>query len=124
MKKNIVLSVILAILIAWMVTPVFASGYEDAHEFDCEDTADESEQVYTWIQEGDAVFCYQNTGGWQTEDMLKGFHTIGDYVYYFSERETDEWRYGQMVTGRVEIYGGTYTFDSAGHMTSCYGGLE
>ena len=31
---------------------------------------------------------------------------------------------GQMVTGRVEIYGGTYTFDSNGHMTNFYGGLE
>ena len=56
--------------------------------------------------------------------MLVGFHTIGDYVYYFSERETDDWRYGQMVTGEVELYEGTYTFDSAGHMISCYGGLE
>jgi hypothetical protein len=56
--------------------------------------------------------------------MLVGFHTIGDDVYYFSESETDEWRYGQMVTGTIEIYGGTYTFDGAGHMTSIYGGLE
>ena len=56
--------------------------------------------------------------------MMTGFHTIGDYVYYFSEKETNEWRYGQMVTGQVEIYGGVYTFNNEGHMTSCYGGLE
>ena len=67
---------------------------------------------------------YADNGGWSTEDMLTGFHTIGDYVYYFSEAETNEWRYGQMVTGTVEVYGGVYTFDSEGHMTSIYGGLE
>ena len=112
MKKQL-----LVILIAclFLGSPVYAG--EDYHDGN-------QQQLYVWIQEGDAVFCYQNTGGWQTEDMLTGFHTIGDYVYYFSESETNEWRYGQMVTGTVEIYGGTYTFDGAGHMTSCYGGLE
>ena len=56
--------------------------------------------------------------------MLTGFHTIDGNVYYFAEKESDEWRYGQMVTGRIEVYGGVYTFDSEGHMISCYGGLE
>ncbi len=111
MKK---LMMILAMCIAFSV-PAFAG----------EDYADgDIEQPYTWIQEGDARFCYINNGGWSTEDMLVGFHTIGDYVYYFSEKETDDWRYGQMVTGTVEVYGGVYTFDGSGHMTSCYGGLE
>ena len=84
----------------------------------------DTEQVFVWVQEGDARFCYINNGGWSEADMLTGFHTIGDSVYYFSEAETNEWRYGQMVTGTVEIYGGTYTFDGNGHMISLYGGLE
>jgi glucan-binding YG repeat protein len=56
--------------------------------------------------------------------MLTGFHTIDGNVYYFAEKESDEWRYGQMVTGTIEVYGGVYTFDGAGHMTGIYGGLE
>jgi len=111
MKKLIV--ILIAILC--LGSPVYAA--EDYHDGN-------QQQLYVWIQEGDAVFCYQNTGGWSTEDMLTGFHTINGEVYYFSEAETDEWRYGQMVTGTIEIYGGVYTFDSAGHMTSIYGGLE
>lgn len=111
MKK---LMMILAMCIAFSV-PVLAD--EDYHDGN-------TEQVYTWVQEGDARFCYWNTGGWDTEDMLTGFHTIDGSVYYFSESETDDLRYGQMVTGTVEIYGGTYTFDGTGHMTSIYGGLE
>ena len=111
MKK---LMMILAMCIAFSV-PVWAG--EDYHDGN-------QQQLYVWIQEGDAVFCYWNNGGWSTEGMLTGFHTIGDYVYYFSEEETSDWRYGQMVTGTVEIYGGVYTFDSEGHMISCYGGLE
>ena len=108
---------ILMILLSCMVAATPAMAAEDWHDGD-------TQQTHVWIQEGDARFCYQNNGGWSTEDMLVGFHTIGDYVYYFSETESDEWRYGQMVTGTVEIYGGVYTFDSAGHMTSIYGGLE
>ena len=103
--------------VAIQATTVPVMAAEDYHDGD-------TQQTHVWIQEGDARFCYWNTGGWNTEDMLVGFHTIGDYVYYFSESETDEWRYGQMVTGTIEIYGGVYTFDSAGHMTSIYGGLE
>ena len=53
MKKNIVLTAVLVVLLAWMVAPVFASDIEP----------DEPEQVYTWIQEGDSVFCYINNGG-------------------------------------------------------------
>ena len=108
------LLMILAMCIAFCV-PVWAG--EDYHDGD-------TQQTHVWIQEGDAVFCYWNNGGWSEADMLVGFHTIGDYVYYFSEAETDDWRYGQMVTGKVEIYGGSYTFNSEGHMVSCYGGLE
>ena len=95
--------------------PVMAA--EDYHDGD-------TQQTHVWIQEGDARFCYWNTGGWNTEDMLVGFHTIGDYVYYFSESETDDWRYGQMVTGTIRVCGGVYTFNSEGHMVDCYGGLE
>lgn len=104
-------------MILCMMTTMSVMAGEDYSDGD-------RQQVYVWIQEGDARFCYQNTGGWSTEDMLTGFHTIGDSVYYFSERETSEWRYGQMVTGTVEIYGGRYTFDSNGRMTDIYGGLE
>ena len=103
--------------VAIQATTVPVMAAEDYHDGD-------TQQTHVWIQEGDARFCYWNTGGWNTEDMLVGFHTIGDYVYYFSESETDDWRYGQMITGTIEIYGGTYTFDSAGHMVGCYGGLE
>ena len=88
---------ILAILLCCMIADNPAMAAEDYHDGD-------TQQTHVWIQEGDARFCYWNTGGWDTEDMLTGFHTIGDYVYYFSEQETDEWRYG--------------------HMISCYGGLE
>lgn len=112
MKRKI-LMILLSCMIA--ATPVMAG--EDYHDGDVQ-------QTYVWIQEGDAVFCYWNNGGWSEADMLKGFHTIGNYVYYFSEAETNDWRYGQMVTGAIEVYGGTYTFDGAGHMTSIYGGLE
>ena len=108
------LLMILAMCIAFCVPAWAGEDYADG----------DSEQVYTWVQEGDARFCYINNGGWDTEDMLTGFHTIDGNVYYFSESESDDWRYGQMVTGTVEIYGGTYTFDSAGHMTGIYGGLE
>ena len=108
---------ILMILLSCMIAATPAMAAEDYHDGD-------TQQTHVWIQEGDAVFCYWNNGGWSTEDMLVGFHTIDGEVYYFSETETGEWRYGQMVTGTVEIYGGTYTFDSAGHMTGIYGGLE
>ena len=108
------LLMILAMCIAFSV-PVWAG--EDYHNGN-------QQQLYVWIQEGDAVFCYWNNGGWSTEDMLTGFHTIGDYVYYFSEKETDNWRYGQMVTGTIRVCGGVYTFNSEGHMVNCYGGLE
>ena len=108
---------ILMILLSCMIAATPAMAAEDYHDGD-------TQQTHVWIQEGDARFCYWNTGGWDTEDMLTGFHTINGEVYYFSETETDEWRYGQMVTGTVEVYGGVYTFDSSGHMASIYGGLE
>ena len=108
---------LLAILLSCMIAATPAMAAEDYHNGD-------TQQTHVWIQEGDAVFCYWNNGGWSTEDMLVGFHTISGNVYYFSEKETDEWRYGQMVTGTVEVYSGVYTFNSAGHMISCYGGLE
>ena len=108
---------ILMILLSCMIAATPALASEDYHDGDVQ-------QTHVWIQEGDARFCYWNNGGWSTEDMLVGFYTIDGNVYYFAEKESDEWRYGQMVTGTVEVYGGTYTFDSAGHMVSCYGGLE
>lgn len=112
MKKQL-----LVILIAclFLGSPVYAA--EDYHDGD-------HQQTHVWIQEGDARFCYWNNGGWSEQDMLTGFHTINGEVYYFSESETDDLRYGQMVTGTIEIYGGTYTFDGSGHMTNLYGGLE
>ena len=111
MKKLIV--ILIAILC--LGSPVYAA--EDYHDGN-------QQQLYVWIQEGDAVFCYQNTGGWQTEDMLTGFHTIDGNVYYFAEKESNDWRYGQMVTGTIRVCGGVYTFNSEGHMVDCYGGLE
>ena len=90
-----------------------------------EDYADgDSEQVYTWVQEGDARFCYINNGGWSEHDMLTGFHTINGEVYYFYEQEMDNARYGQMATGEVWIADFTFEFDSEGHMIRCYQGLE
>ena len=108
---------LLMILVMCIVFCVPAWAGEDYHDGN-------QQQLYVWIQEGDARFCYWNTGGWSKEDMLTGFHTIDDEVYYFSESETNEWRYGQMVTGTIRVCGGVYTFDGAGHMTSIYGGLE
>ena len=60
MKRKI-LMILLSCMIA--ATPVMAA--EDYHDGD-------TEQVYVWIQEGDAVFCYINNGGWSEQDMLTG----------------------------------------------------
>ena len=111
--KKLLLVILIACL--FLGSPVYAG--EDYHDGN-------TQQTHVWIQEGDARFCYWNNGGWSTEDMLTGFHTINGEVYYFSETETNDWRYGQMVTGTVEVYGGVYTFNSEGHMVDCYGGLE
>lgn len=115
MKKKLITLILAITLAAGPAVSVYAA--EDYHDGN-------QQQIYVWIQEGDARFCYQNNGGWNTEDMMTGFYSIDGNVYYFSEKETDDWRYGQMVTGTVEVYGGVYTFNSEGHMVSCYGGLE
>lgn len=111
MKKLIV--ILIAIL--FLASPVYAA--EDYSDGD-------TQQVYTWVREGDAVFCYINNGGWSEQDMLTGFHTINDEVYYFAEEEMDEFRYGQMVTGEFWYRDFTFVFDNEGHMIECYQGPE
>ena len=111
MKKLIV--ILIAILC--LGSPVYAA--EDYSDGD-------TEQVYTWVREGDAVFCYINNGGWSEQDMLTGFHTINREVYYFYEQEMDDARYGQMATGEVWIGDFTFIFDNEGHMIECYQGPE
>lgn len=113
MKKNIVLATILAVLLAWMVMPVFAS----------ESKPDEPEQVYTWIQEGDSVFCYINNGGWSEAEMLVGWHTIDGETYYFYPQEMVDARYGEMAKGEVWIGAWVCYFDNEGHLTDCQRGV-
>lgn len=103
---------LIALILA--VTPVYAAEEPDM----------EPEQVYTWVREGDAVFCYINNGGWSEQDMLVGFHTIDGEVYYFAEYEMDNFQYGQMVTGEFWYRDFTFRFDSEGHMIECYQGPE
>ena len=69
---------ILMILLSCMIAATPAMAAEDYHDGD-------TQQTHVWIQEGDARFCYWNTGGWNTEDMLVGFHTIDGEVYYSIE---------------------------------------
>lgn len=115
MKKNIVLTLILVILFAWMAVPAFAA--EDYSDGDVE-------QVYTWVREGDAVFCYINNGGWSEADMLKGFHTINGEVYYFCEEPIGSFQYGQMYVGELWWGDMTLTFDEEGCLVSYYQGPE
>lgn len=112
MKRKI-LMILLSCMIA--ATPVMAA--EDYHDGD-------HQQTHVWIQEGDARFCYWNNGGWSTEDMLTGFHTIDGELYYFYEEEMMDARYGQMCTGELWYGDFTFTFDEEGHMVSCYQGPE
>lgn len=111
MKK---LMMILAMCIAFSVPVLAGEDYADG----------DIEQPYTWVQEGDARFCYINNGGWSEADMLKGFHTIDGELYYFCEEPINGFQYGQMYTGELWYGDFTFTFDSEGHMTSCYQGPE
>lgn len=107
---------LLITLIALMlaVTPVYAAEEPDM----------EPEQVYTWVREGDAVFCYINNGGWTTADMLTGFHTIDGEIHYFYEMEMEDARYGQMCTGELWYGDMTFIFDSDGCLVDYYQGPE
>ena len=108
---------LLVILIAclFLGSPVYAA--EDYSDSD-------TEQVYTWVREGDAVFCYINNGGWSEADMLKGFHTIDGELYYFCEVEMEDKQYGQMYVGELWYGDMTFVFDEEGHMVSYYQGPE
>lgn len=128
MKKVIVS--LLSVFILIMFIPsinVYASDY-DVSDYDyeeCEDYADgDTEQVYTWVQEGDARFCYINNGGWSEADILVGWHTIDGETYYFYSQEMVDARYGQMATGEVWIGDWTFYFDEEGHLYDWKQGLE
>lgn len=128
MKKVIVS--LLSVFILIMFIPsinVYASDY-DASDYgyeEYEDYADgDTEKVYTWVQEGDAKFCYINNGGWSEADMLVGWHTIDGETYYFYSQEMVDARYGQMATGEVWIGDWTFYFDEEGHLYDWKQGLE
>ena len=123
MKKVIVS--LLSVFILIMFIPsinVYASdyNYEEYEDY----TDGNTEQVYTWVQEGDARFCYINNGGWSEADMLVGWHTIDGETYYFYSQEMVDARYGQMATGEVWIGDWTFYFDEEGHLYDWKQGLE
>ena len=115
MRKKLIVLILAITLAAGPAVAVYAA--EDYHDGN-------SEQIYVWVQEGDARFCYLNNGGWSEHDMLTGFHTINGEVYYFYEQEMDNAQYGQMATGEVWVGDFTFIFDSEGHMIECYQGPE
>ena len=112
MKKKLLMILLMSAMAA---TPAMAA--EDYHDGD-------TEQVYVWIQEGDARFCYINNGGWDEQDMLTGWHTIDGETYYFFEEKMMDARYGQMATGEVWIGNWTFFFDSEGRLYDFYQGPE
>lgn len=112
MKKKLITLLLAAVLSA---VPAYAA----------EDYADgDKEQIYVWVREGDATFCYMNNGGWSTEDMLTGWHTIDGETYYFWQQEMVDARYGQMATGEVAIGAWTFYFDEQGRLYDLYQGPE
>lgn len=115
MKKKLI-TLILAITLA-AGPAVAVQAAEDYHDGD-------TEQIYVWVQEGDARFCYLNNGGWSTEDMLTGWHTIDGETYYFWPEEMIDARYGQMATGEVWIGAWTFYFDEQGHLYDWQEGLD
>lgn len=110
--KKVIATIVISILLA-----VTTWAGEDYHDGD-------KEQVFVWVQEGDARFCYINNGGWSEADMLVGWHTIDGETYYFYTQEMVDARYGQMATGEVWIGAWVCDFDSEGHLTACSQGLE
>jgi len=127
--KKVIIS-LLSVFILIMFIPsinVYASDY-DAPDYDYEEYEDytdgDTEQVYAWVQEGDARFCYINNGGWSEADMLVGWHTIDGETYYFYSQEMVDARYGQMATGEVWIGDWTFYFDKEGHLYDWRQGLE
>ena len=56
MKKRLITMLLAITLAAGPAVAVYAA--EDYHDGD-------TQQTHVWIQEGDAVFCYWNNGGWQ-----------------------------------------------------------
>ena len=108
---------ILMIVLACLILTMPVMGAEDYHDGD-------SEQVYVWVREGDATFCYINNGGWSEADMLTGWHTIDGETYYFYEMEMEDTRYGQMCTEELWYGDWTFFFDSEGHLTDWYQGPE
>ena len=112
MKKKLLMILLMSAMAA---TPVMAA--EDYHDGD-------TEQVYVWVREGDAVFCYINNGGWSEQDMLTGWHTIDGETYYFWQQEMVDARYGQMATGEVAIGAWTFYFDEQGRLYDFYQGPE
>lgn len=114
MKRTLMI-ILTCLTCLMMVVPAWAG----------EDYADgDTEQVFVWVQEGDARFCYVNNGGWSEADMLVGWHTIDGETYYFYPQEMVDARYGQMATGEVWIGAWTAIFDSEGHLIDLYQGLE
>lgn len=108
---------VLIIMLAVILTTMPVMAAEDYHDGD-------SEQIYVWVQEGDARFCYINNGGWSEADMLKGFHTIDGELYYFCEEPIGDFQYGQMYTGELWYGDWTFFFDEEGHLYDWYQGPE
>lgn len=107
----------IAILLTCVALTVPVYGGEDYADGD-------TEQVFTWVQEGDSRFCYVNNGGWSEADMLIGWHTIDGETYYFWPQEMVDARYGEMATGEVWIGAWTFYFDEQGHLYDWKEGLE
>lgn len=116
MKKKLIMLLLAAVLAA-VLSAVPAMAGEDYADGD-------TEQIYVWVQEGDARFCYVNNGGWSEADMLTGWHTIDGETYYFWPQEMEDARYGQMATGEVWIGAWTFYFDSDGRLYDWQEGLD
>ena len=116
MKKNIVFTLILAVLLVWMVIPAWAG--EDYSDGD-------SEQVFVWIQEGDNVFCYID-GEYDESHMLTGWHQIGNEIYWFEDSDfSDDHPIGSMAKNEWRwINDAEWHFDEYGHLDEWRIGLE
>ena len=115
MNMNVCKRVCKRLFIIWLIGvsilnfPINVAAAEDYADGDVE-------QVFVWVREGDATFCYVNNGGWNEADMLVGWHTIDGNTYYFYEEEMMDARYGQMATGEVWLGAWTFIFNSEGHL--------
>lgn len=123
MNMNVCKRVCKRLFIIWVIGvsilnfPINVAAAEDYADGDVE-------QVFVWVREGDATFCYVNNGGWSEADMLVGWHTIDGNTYYFYEEEMMDAQYGQMATGEVWLGAWTFIFNSEGHLVDCYYGPE